>query len=141
MAETRRLSSASSTARRASARPRLPHPPSRPSPAPRLLDETHNLRPPEWQGGVEPPRPEPPGEPKPQPVATRPPRPAAAPPPRRTRAERMVLSMLLAGLAMNALVLLRTAALSRADVLLGATVLFAGLALLVLMEVYRRTGR
>jgi hypothetical protein len=53
----------------------------------------------------------------------------------------MVLAMLLAGLAMNALVLLRTAALSRADVLLGATVLIAGLALLVLMEVYRRTGQ
>jgi hypothetical protein len=49
--------------------------------------------------------------------------------------------MLVAGLVLNALVLLRHAALSRADVLLGATVLLAGLALLVLMEVYRRTGR
>jgi len=51
-----------------------------------------------------------------------------------------VLAVLLLGLALNALVLLRHAALSRADVMLGATVLLAGVALLVLMEVYRRTG-
>jgi hypothetical protein len=53
----------------------------------------------------------------------------------------MVLGMLAVGLVLNAIVLLRHVALSRADVLLGATVLFAGLALLVLMEVYRRTGQ
>jgi fatty acid desaturase len=66
-------------------------------------------------------------------------RPAPAPP--RTGTERLVLAVLLLGLALNALVLLRHAALSRADVLLGATVLLAGVALLVLMEVYRRVGR
>jgi hypothetical protein len=49
--------------------------------------------------------------------------------------------VLVPGLALNALVLLRNTALSRADVLLGATVLLAGVALLALMEVYRRMGR
>ncbi len=49
-----------------------------------------------------------------------------------------MLAVLVLGLALNALVLLRHAALSRADVLLGATVLLAGVALLALMEVYRR---
>lgn len=142
MAETRRLSSAPSNARRASARPRLPHPPYRPSPAPRLrLDETHNLRPPEWQDGIEQNHPESDCEPAPPPAAVRLPRFIAAPPPRRTRAERAVLGVLVLGLALNAFVLLRYATLTRADILLGATVLLAGLALLVLMEVYRRTER
>jgi hypothetical protein len=68
----------------------------------------------------------------------RPARPAAATPPPRTRAERAVLAVLVLGLALNALVLLRNAALSRSDLLLGATVLLAGVSLLVLMEVYRR---
>jgi hypothetical protein len=81
----------------------------------------------------------------PVPVRTReapPPRPASrpAPAPPRTPAEQLVLAVLVLGLALNALVLLRHAALSRADVLLGTTVLVAGGALLVLLEVYRRTG-
>ncbi|HET9209294.1 MAG TPA: hypothetical protein VFR03_02785 [Thermoanaerobaculia bacterium] len=72
-----------------------------------------------------------------------PPRPALqsarpAPVPPRTGTERLVLAVLVLGLALNALVLIRHAALSRADVLLGTTVLLAGSALLVLMEVYRR---
>ena len=46
--------------------------------------------------------------------------------------------MLVLGLALNALVLIRHVALSRADVLLGTTVEAAGVALLALMEVYRR---
>jgi hypothetical protein len=132
MAETRRVSSAPSHPRRA-ARPRLPHPPRVQAPPRLRLDETQDLKPPELQEEVEPPHPEP--------VDLRPPRLAAVPPPRRTRAERAVLAMLVLGLALNALALLRHAALSRADVLLGATVLLAGLALLVLMEVYRRTER
>ncbi len=49
--------------------------------------------------------------------------------------------MLWLGLVLTALVLLRNAALARADVLLGATVLLAGLILLGLMEYYRRTAR
>jgi hypothetical protein len=75
--------------------------------------------------------------PPPRPVL-QPYRPTPVPP--RTGPERLVLAVLLPGLALNALVLLRHAALSRADVMLGATVLLAGVALLVLMEVYRRTG-
>jgi hypothetical protein len=63
-------------------------------------------------------------------------RPARVPP--RTGTELLVLAVLVLGLALNALVLLRHAALSRADVLLGATVLLAGLTLLVVMEVCRR---
>jgi len=49
-----------------------------------------------------------------------------------------VLAVLVLGLALNALALLRHAALSRADLLLGATVLLAGVTLLMVMEVYRR---
>src|SRR3954468_4194032 len=63
-------------------------------------------------------------------------RPAPAPP--RTGTELLVMTVLVLGLALNALALLRHAALSGADMLLGATVLLAGVTLLVLMEVYRR---
>ena len=58
--------------------------------------------------------------------------------PPRTGTELLVLAVLVLGLALNALVLLRHAALSRADVLLGATVLLAGVTLLVVVGVYRR---
>jgi hypothetical protein len=141
MAETRRVSSAPPTVRRSSARPRLPHPPRLPAPPRRLVDDTDDLRPPGPREDVEPLSQEPPREPAPPPAVVQWPRLVAARPPRRTRTERMVLAMLVVGLALNAVVLLRHVALSRADVLLGATVLFAGLALLVLMEVYRRTGQ
>jgi hypothetical protein len=83
-------------------------------------------------------REEQPAPPVPVHPAEAPPPPPAVPP--RTGPERAVLAVLLLGLALNALVLLRHAALSRADELLGATVLLAGVALLVLMEMYRRTG-
>lgn len=140
MAETRRVSSAPPTVRRASARPRLPHPPRLPA-SPRVIEDTDDLRPPGPREDIEPVFQEPPHEPAP-PLAVVPlPRIVAALLLRRTRTEWMVLAMLVAGLALNAVVLLRHVALSRADVLLGATVLFAGLALLVLMEVYRRTGQ
>lgn len=139
MAETRRVSSAPSQPRRG-ARPRLPHPP-RVLPAPRLrVDETHDLRLPERQEEAEPPTPRQP-EPEPTPATVRPPRFTASRPPRRTPAERAVLTVLVLGLLLNGLALLRHAALSRADILLGTTVLLAGLALLVLMEIYRRTER
>src|SRR5947199_3121831 len=66
-------------------------------------------------------------------VGTPPPRPALrssshrpAPTPPRTGTERLVLAVLVLGLALNALALRRHAALSRADLLLGATVLLAG---------------
>jgi hypothetical protein len=137
MAETRRVSSAPSHPRR-SARPRLPHPP-RVQPPQLRIDVTQDLRPPESREAVEPPRPAPLREPEPTPA--RPHHFPATPPPRRTRAEPAVLAVLVLGLALNALALLRHKALSRADVLLGAVVMIAGLALLVLMEIYRRTER
>ncbi len=126
MAETRRVSPAGShpAPRRAAPRPRLPHPASRKAPSRPAFDGTQDLRPPVRAEESAPP------------VA----RPVAAPPPR-TRTERTVLTVLVLGLALNALALLRNAALTRADMLLGATVLLAGLSLLVLMEVYRRTRR
>ncbi|HEY0510910.1 MAG TPA: hypothetical protein VGH73_03340 [Thermoanaerobaculia bacterium] len=54
---------------------------------------------------------------------------------------RTALAVLLLGLVLNAIALLRGAALSRSDLLLGGTVLLAGVTLLVLMKVYRRTSR
>jgi hypothetical protein len=65
----------------------------------------------------------------------------AAPAPPRTGTERTVLAALVLGLVLNALALLRNAALTRADALLGAAVLLAGVSLLVLMEVFRRKRR
>jgi hypothetical protein len=49
-----------------------------------------------------------------------------------------LLTVLLFGLGLNATVLLLNVALTRADVLLGATVLLAGVVLLALMEICRR---
>jgi hypothetical protein len=142
MAEIRRVSSAapSSAPRRAAPRPRLPHPPSHNAPARPPLDETHNLRPPVGDEELRPSIPAPPPEPRP-PAARRTAHLVASLAPPRTRTERAILAVLVLGLALNALALLRNAALSRADVLLGAAVLLSGIALLVLMEVYRRTGR
>jgi hypothetical protein len=48
--------------------------------------------------------------------------------------------VLLVGLALNAAILLLNPRLTRSDVLLGGTVLLAGIALLALMEFCRRTG-
>lgn len=129
MAETRRVSSArpSPARHRPGARPVLPHPP-RHNPSPRVPSE-------------DPLEPRPPvraEEPTPPEPVPRPSRPAPVPP--RTGAEQLVLAVLVLGLILNAIALLRHAALSRADLLLGTTVLLAGVALLVLMEVYRRTG-
>jgi hypothetical protein len=134
MAETRRASSARpSTVRpRKGPRPVLPHPRNHPSPQRR--EETLDLRPP-----VPAEEPSPAGPARPAVAAPPPPArsPAASAPPRTGR-ELTGLAILLLGLALNAVVLLRHAALSRADVLLGVAVLLSGLALLVLMEVYRR---
>jgi hypothetical protein len=126
MAETRRISSArpSTARRRTGPRPALPHPP-RPHPPLRApSEETIESQPAAREEKPAPPAPA---------------RTAEAPP--RTGPERAVLAVLLLGLALNALVLLRHAALSPADKLLGATVLLAGVTLLVLMEMYRRAGR
>jgi hypothetical protein len=48
--------------------------------------------------------------------------------------------VLLIGLTLNAVALLTNAALTRADVVLGAAVFVVGLAFLVLMELCRRSG-
>ena len=124
MAETRRVSPAVPypASRRAAPRPRLPHPASRKAPSRPSFDATQDLRPPVREE-----------ESASSPIV-------AAPPPR-TRTERTVLAVLVLGLVLNALALLRNAALTRADMLLGATVLLAGISLLVLMEAYRRTRR
>jgi hypothetical protein len=55
--------------------------------------------------------------------------------------DRKVLALLLAGLALNALALLGSAPLSRADLGLGITVFLAGITLLVVQELYRRQRR
>ncbi|HKI05177.1 MAG TPA: hypothetical protein VKK31_24570 [Thermoanaerobaculia bacterium] len=60
--------------------------------------------------------------------------------PSRKPAEWALLTVLLLGLGLNAAVLLLNPALTRADVLLGATVLLAGVVLLALMEICRRGG-
>jgi len=61
----------------------------------------------------------------------------AAPPP--TPAEKTIRGVLLGGLALTAAVLAtRSTALTPADILLGSTVLVAGTALLVVMELCRR---
>ena len=126
MAETRRVSPASPypAPRRAAPRPRLPHPVAPNATLRPALEAPQDLPPPVHA----------------EERAPRIARSAAAPPPR-TRTERTVLAVLVLGLILNALALLRNAALTRADMLLGATVLLAGITLLVLMEVYRRTRR
>ena len=69
-------------------------------------------------------------------------RPAASSPrrelPPRSPAERVILAVLLCGLGLNLIALLTGSRLSRSDLLLGATVLFAGLVLLILIELCRR---
>jgi hypothetical protein len=84
---------------------------------------------------VQPPEALPPTEPHALPPQSR----RAAP---RSRTDRAILAALLLGLALNAFTLvIRRAALSASDLLLGGVVFLAGAALLVVMEIYRRTGR
>ena|ERR1700686_3668105 len=58
--------------------------------------------------------------------------------PRRSPAEWVILAVLLLGLGLNVAALATSSHLSRSDLLLGATVLLAGLVLLILMELCRR---
>jgi hypothetical protein len=146
MAETRRASSASPPSpaairRRPAPRARLPHPRYDP---PIPLDPAETPRP----AAEETPTPSPaaaagrsavfaadtlpPTEPQAFPRSPR----RALPP-----GDRKVLAVLLAGLALNALALLGSAPLSRADLGLGITVFLAGITLLVVQEVYRRQRR
>jgi len=52
----------------------------------------------------------------------------------------VILVVLLCGLGLNVVALLAGSHLSRSDLLLGATVLFAGLVLLILIELCRRSA-
>ena len=120
MAESQRLSSASSR----NARPHSAHA----GPHRLSLDETHDLRPHRTSPSAspEPPAPEQSAEPR-----------ASAPP--LTPTEKTIRGVLLGGLALTAAVLAtRGAALTLADILLGSTVLVAGAVLLVVMELCRR---
>jgi len=52
----------------------------------------------------------------------------------------VILAVLLCGLGLNVAALLTASRLSRSDLLLGATVLLAGIVLLVLIELCRRSA-
>jgi hypothetical protein len=151
MAEPQRISS-------------LPDPPPRPRPAPKLLHRARPAAPPPLPlDATQELRP--PGPPRPSLAPTslrqvqaedsedrdfagpaeerragRARRAHAARPASRTPGEWALLTVLLFGLGLNAAVLLLNVALTRADVLLGATVLLAGVVLLALMEICRRGG-
>ncbi|HEV7785156.1 MAG TPA: hypothetical protein VGQ28_07460 [Thermoanaerobaculia bacterium] len=60
--------------------------------------------------------------------------------PPRSPAEWVILAVLLCGLGLNLIALLTGSRLSRSDLLLGATVLFAGFVLLILIELCRRSA-
>jgi hypothetical protein len=59
--------------------------------------------------------------------------------PPRSPAEWVILAVLLFGLGLNLVALLTGSRLSRSDLLLGGTVFFAGLVLLILIELCRRS--
>jgi hypothetical protein len=127
MAETQRVASPPVSSRPAP-KPRPRHPVRYNPPLCLPQDETQSLRP----AVVEPLRPadsEPPA-----------PKPRRESPPPRSTAERLVLSMLLFGLGLNLTALLTDSRLTRSDLLLGGTVLLAGVVLLGLMELCRRSG-
>jgi hypothetical protein len=135
MAETQRIASSSVTARPAP-KPRARHPSHPSSPLRPALDETHDLRPPSARSL----------QVKPTLVATAPSATAGHPAARsiqrrlrrRSPAEWVILAVLLSGLGLNVVALVTSSRLSRSDLLLGATVLLAGLVLLTLMELCRR---
>ncbi|HEX3552633.1 MAG TPA: hypothetical protein VIA62_05345 [Thermoanaerobaculia bacterium] len=130
MAETQRVLSSPAPSRPApKPRPRHPsryNPPLRPT-----LEEPHDLRPPEAEERKE-------RAPSQRAVAA--PAPARRPPRPRSPAERVVLAVLLCGLGLNVAALLTNPRLTRSDLLLGATVFFAGVVLLALMELCRRNA-
>jgi hypothetical protein len=137
MAETQRASASPSPAARPRRAPktRPPHPTRYAAPLRLPVDETENLMPPVA-------RPLPPAK---QEIPDRRPaerrasarRPAVS----RSPGEWTLIAALLFGLALNAGSLLINAGLSRADRLLGFSVFLGGLALLVLIEICRRTER
>jgi hypothetical protein len=147
MAEIQQVSSPSlaPARRQGNPRPRLPHPPRYNAPLRLPLDETQDLRPPlREEEASRPVAPQPAEGWEREPAVEERPggraRPAPAPRfPPRTRTEWLLMATLLLGLTLNAAVLLMHPRLTSADILLGATVLVAGIVLLVLMELCRWT--
>jgi len=127
MAETQRIASSPATARPAP-KPRPRHPSRHGSPLRPALDPTHDVSAKTIVVAATP--------------AAATVYPAVGSPqrrlPRRSPAERVILTVLLSGLGLNVVALVTSPRLSRSDLLLGATVLFAGLVLLTLMELCRR---
>jgi hypothetical protein len=145
MAEAQRIASPLVPEARPRPVPKLPHPARHAAPLRLPLDETQDLRPPVTVAEVslrqvqevKTDDGDPFGPAKELP-AGRGRRAHAARMPSRKPAEWALLTVLLLGLGLNAAVLLQNDALTRADVLLGTTVLLAGVVLLALMEVCRR---
>lgn len=143
MAETQRASQPSAPARRPrpapKPRPRHPHRYATPLQIP--LDEIQDLKLPE--PAVEPEtvqeKPQEPDRERPAPERREHGRERRAPSPR-TPAEQVLMTVFVLGLGLTAAVLLLDPALTRADVLLGSTVLLAGAVLLTFLEICRRGG-
>jgi hypothetical protein len=131
MAETQRVASSPASSR-PSPKPRPRHPlASYNPPLRRLQDETQDLRPP-GIAAVEIPS---------LAVSEQPaPKPRRESPPPRSPAEWLVLAVLLFGLGLNLVALLTDSRLTHSDLLLGGSVLLAGIVLLGLMELCRRSG-
>lgn len=139
MAETQRVSrpSAPPLRHRPVPKPRPCHPVSYAAPLGLSLDETQDLRPPEPIAKAEAVQERPRKAAEERPVAKR--RERRTPPPR-TPAEQALMTVLVLGLGLTAAVLLFDSTLTRADVLLGSTVLLAGVVLLTFLEICRRGG-
>ena len=127
MAETQRVSRppVPPLRHRPAPKPRPHHPASYAAPLWLPLDETQDLRP--SAPAVEPE------------AVQEKPQERRAPSPR-TPAEQALLTVLILGLALNAVLLLIDSTLTRADILLGSTVLLSGVVLLTLLEICRRGG-
>lgn len=138
MAEAQRAASSPASSHPAP-KPRLRHPPRLSPPLRPGLDDRHDLRPPRQA-----PPPQPPKIAVPSTAPAAEVHPGALVPrhqlPPRSLAEWVILGVLLLGLGLNLAALLTSSRLSRSDLLLGATVLFAGLVLLILIEVCRRSA-
>ncbi len=138
MAETQRASRppAPPLRQQPAPKPRPRHPHSYAAPLRLPLDETQDLRPPEPVVAEPIAKAETVREISLEPAGERQRR---APSPR-TPAEQSLLTVLVLGLALNAVLLLIDSTLTRADVLLGSTVLLSGVVLLTLLEICRRGG-
>ena len=143
MAEPERASCLTAPSPRSRPKPRPPHPSRYAAPLRLPLDETQDLRPPGWvidHLPAPPIEPESLDRPAEAPGGRRARRTTAPRPPSRSPGEWVLMAVVLLGLALNVSSLLTGAALSSSDRLLGSAVFLVGLALLVLMEICRRSG-